>query len=63
MVSVTSAGNDLFGKETPAVEELKKLWPLLNSSERSRIGILEKAAQHKDPLAATQSPSPIGAMP
>lgn len=52
MVSVTSAGNDLFGKEMPAVEELKKLWPLINSSERSRIDILEKAGQHKDPLAS-----------
>lgn len=52
MVSLANAGMDLFGKETPAVEELKKLWPLINSSERLRMETVEKAAQQKDPLAA-----------
>lgn len=51
MVSLTNAGNDLFGKEVPSVEELKKLWPLLNASERTRSAMLDKSRQHRDPLA------------
>jgi DNA-directed RNA polymerase subunit alpha len=52
MVSLANAGSELFGKEIPSLDELKKLWPQVNSSERTRAAILEKARQHKDPLAA-----------
>jgi len=52
MVSLAIAGIDLFGKEIPSLDDLKKLWPLVNSSERTRAATLEKSRQHKDPLAA-----------
>ncbi len=52
MASVTGAGKELFEKEVPSADALKKLWPQLNASERMRLDVLDKASRHKDPLAA-----------
>ncbi len=41
----------LFEKEAPSPEMMKKLWLAANSSERSRIALLEKARGSENPLA------------
>ena len=50
MVTRNSTGIDLFSGSIPAFEEIKKLWPVFNSSERVRLQMLDKTCKHGDPL-------------
>lgn len=50
MVTLTDMGVDLFSSPMPAFDDIKKLWPVFNSSERVRLSMLDKACSHSDPL-------------
>lgn len=50
MVTLNGTGVDLFSGSVPAFEEIKKLWPVFNSSERVRLHMLDKANACGDPL-------------
>jgi len=50
MVTLNGTDVDLFSGTVPAFDEIKKLWPVFNSSERVRLHMLEKADTGSDPL-------------
>jgi DNA-directed RNA polymerase subunit alpha len=51
MAPFIQAEAELFEKEAPSPEVMKKLWLAANSSERSRMALLEKARSSENPLA------------
>lgn len=50
MGALSQAEVELFEKDAPSPEAMKKLWSLANSSERSRMALLEKAQSVKNSL-------------
>lgn len=50
MVSLADAPVNLFGAEIPSLEDIKKLWQFVNSSERNRIKFAEEAAKQSNAL-------------
>lgn len=50
MVSLSDVPVNLFSKELPSFEDIKKLWKYVNSSERNRTIFREQADKHADLL-------------
>jgi DNA-directed RNA polymerase subunit alpha len=50
MVSLSDAPVNLFSKDLPSFEDIKKLWKYVNSSERNRAAFSEQAAKQNDSL-------------
>lgn len=50
MVSLTDAPVNLFGAEIPSIENIKKLWQFVNSSEQKRLKFAEEAGKQSDAL-------------
>lgn len=50
MVTLSDAPVNLFSKDLPSFEDIKKLWKYVNSSERNRISFCEQAEKQTDSL-------------
>ncbi|MCE5184988.1 MAG: tetratricopeptide repeat protein [Planctomycetaceae bacterium] len=50
MVSLSDAPVNLFSKDLPSFDDVKKLWKYVNSSERNRLAFKEQANAHSDAL-------------